>query len=86
MVIELITTSSDGRSNRSVEVRSIPSTTSRDAWSATSPKMVCLKVRCGCGPTVMKNCEPLVPGPALAMASRYGLLNASSGWNSSANV
>ena len=22
----------------------------------------------------MKNCDPLVPGPALAIASRYGLL------------
>ena len=58
-----------GHRGRSCVV-AIESTTSRLAWSATSPKIVCLRLRCGVGPTVMKNCEPLVPGPALAMASR----------------
>ena len=60
----------DGLSPRPVGVVSIASTTSREAWSATSPKIVCLKFSHGVAPTVMKNCEPLVPGPALAMASR----------------
>ncbi|COX39866.1 Uncharacterised protein [Mycobacterium tuberculosis] len=32
--------------------------------------MVWRRFRCGVLPTVMKNCEPLVPGPALAIASR----------------
>ena len=51
-------------------VLAILSTTARDAASATSPKIVCLRLRCGVGPTVMKNCDPLVPGPAFAIASR----------------
>ena len=38
--------------------------------SMTSPKMVCLPVSHGVGTVVMKNWEPFVPGPALAMASR----------------
>ena len=38
----------------------------------TTPKMVCLLSSHGVGPTVMKNCDPLVPGPVLAIASRYG--------------
>ena len=50
------------------------STTSRLGPSATSPKIVCLPLSHGVAPTVMKNCEPLVPLPmrlpALAMASR----------------
>src|SRR5215475_8019230 len=41
--------------------------------STTSPKMVCLPVSHVVGATVMKNCEPLVFGPALAMASLPGL-------------
>ena len=65
-----MTTSDSGRSRRSVWVLAILSTTARDSASATSPKIVCLRLRCGVGPTVMKNCEPLVPGPALAIASR----------------
>src|ERR1019366_169183 len=36
------------------------------------PKMVCLPFRCGVGTSVMKNCEPLVCGPLLAMARRPG--------------
>gem|GEM_PF-2395411 len=42
MLIEVITTSSAGRSNRSTDVVAMASTTAREAWSATSPKMVCL--------------------------------------------
>ena len=53
-----------------VGVVAIASTTSREDWSATSPKMVCLPVSHGVAPTVMKNCEPLVPGPAFAIARR----------------
>ena len=65
-----MTTGSTGRSPPPVGVVAIASTTSRDAWSATSPKIVCLKFSHGVAPTVMKNCEPLVPGPAFAIASR----------------
>jgi hypothetical protein len=50
----------------------ILSTTSREAWSATSPKIVCLPWSQVVGAVVMKNCEPLVPLPmrlpALAIA------------------
>ena len=65
-----ITTGSTGRSPAPVGVVAIASTTSRLSWSATSPKIVCLSVQVRGRPTVMKNCEPLVPGPALAIASR----------------
>lgn len=34
------------------------------------PKTTCLPSKCGVGTVVMKNCEPLVFGPALAMLSR----------------
>jgi hypothetical protein len=54
--------------------------------STTSPKIVCLKFSQVVAATVMKNCEPLVPGPALAIASRYGRSKLSSGWNSSLKV
>ena len=40
----------------------------------------------GVGTTVMKNCDPLVPGPAFAIASRYGRSKSSSEWNSSLKV
>ena len=40
------------------------------APSMTSPKIVCLPLSHGVGATVTKNCEPFVPGPELAMASR----------------
>ncbi|SHS95876.1 Uncharacterised protein [Mycobacteroides abscessus subsp. abscessus] len=66
----MITTSSVGRSPRSTAVEAMESTTCCEAGSTTSPKMVWRRFRCGVLPTVMKNCEPLVPGPALAMASR----------------
>ena len=46
------------------------STTFWEAGSVTSPKIVCLPVSQAVAPTVMKNCEPFVPGPAFAMASR----------------
>src|SRR6185295_19373770 len=78
-VIDSITTGSVGRSLRSVAVVAMALTTFCDSESTTSPKIVCLRFRCGVLPTVMKNCEPLVPGPALAIASRYGLSKASSG-------
>ncbi|MEZ5180542.1 MAG: hypothetical protein R2702_01465 [Acidimicrobiales bacterium] len=44
-------------------MEAMASTTALIAPSATSPKMVWRFWRCGVGPTVMKNCEPLVPGP-----------------------
>src|SRR5581483_10432798 len=43
--------------------------------STTSPKMVCLPVSHVVGATVMKNCDPFVFGPALAIASFPGLSN-----------
>ena len=36
------------------------------------PNTTCLPSRCGVGTVVMKNCEPFVPGPALAMLNRPG--------------
>src|SRR3954463_15074716 len=80
-----IVTSLAGRSRPSVFSPAILSTTARLSASATSPKMVCLPVSQVVGATVMKNCDPLVPGPALAIASRYGLVKPSSGWISSLN-
>src|SRR5215469_17053967 len=41
--------------------------------STTSPKMVCLPVSHDVGATVMKNWQPLVLGPELAIASLPGL-------------
>src|SRR5262249_40945535 len=61
-VTEVIVMSSTGRSLRPVRVLAILSTTARLSASATSPKIVCLRFRCGVGPTVMKNCEPFVFG------------------------
>src|SRR3977135_3690771 len=71
-VIDSIITGSVGRSLRSTAVVAIASTTFCESGSTASPKIVCLRVRWGVLPTVMKNCEPLLPGPALAIASRYG--------------
>ena len=71
-----ITMSDTGRSPGPVGAAAIASTTSREDWSATSPKMVCLRLSHVVGATVMKNCEPLVPGPAFAIASRYGPVEA----------
>jgi len=70
MVIDSMTTASVGRSLPSVLVVEIASTTFCDSGSATSPKIVWRRFKCGVLPTVMKNCEPLVPGPALAIASK----------------
>ena len=42
-----MTTGSTGRSPRPVRTLAISSTTSRLAWSATSPKIVCRRFRCG---------------------------------------
>ena len=69
-VIDEIVTSVRGRSAEPVSTAAIASTTSRYSWSATSPKMVCLKFSHVVGATVMKNWEPFVLGPAFAMASR----------------
>src|SRR3954470_24943494 len=80
-----IVTSSTGRSRPSVFSPAILSTTARLSASATSPKMVCLPVSHVVAATVMKNCDPLVPGPALAIASRYGFVKPSSGGISSLN-
>ena len=46
--------------------------TSRTVWASHWPKMVCLPLSCGTAASVMKNCEPLVLGPELAMARRPG--------------
>ena len=64
MVTDWSTTSVAGRSPGTVCTRLILSTTS--APPMTSPKIVCLPFSHGVGPTVIKNCEPLVPGPAFA--------------------
>jgi len=73
MATFLTTTSFAGRSWRLRGTAVIFFTTS--CPSTTSPKIVCLPVSQSVGPTVMKNCEPLVFGPALAMASLPGLSN-----------
>ena len=39
----------------------------------TLPKIVCLLSSQGVAVVVMKNCDPLVPGPALAILTVYGL-------------
>ena len=69
-----MTTGSLGRSRRSVAVVAMASTTFCDSGSTTSPKMVCLRFRCGVLPTVMKNCEPLVPGPRVRHRQQVGLV------------
>src|SRR5438874_347320 len=50
------------------------------------PKIVCRPSRCGVGTSVMKNCEPFVPGPEFAMASRPATSNLRSGENSSSKL
>ena len=84
MVTDCSTTGVTGRSPGAVGTWVIALITSTP--SMTSPKIVCLPFSHGVAATVMKNCEPLVPGPALAIASRYGLSNRRSGWISSANL
>src|SRR5262249_23667000 len=65
-----ITTSLFGRSWRLRGTEAILLATS--CPSITSPKIVCLPVSHSVGATVIKNCEPLVLGPAFAMASLPG--------------
>ena len=65
-----------GRSPGPVGVLAIASTTFADCSSATWPKMVCRWFRCGVGPTVMKNCEPLVPGPGVRHRQQVGPVEA----------
>jgi hypothetical protein len=69
-----MTTGSTGRSPGPVWVVAMASTTSREAWSATSPKIVCLKFSHVVAPTVMKNCEPVVERAAAAVAGVVVLL------------
>ena len=57
-----------------VGVLPIASTTSRLAWSATSPKIVCLPFSHGVGPTVTKNCDPLVPGAGVGHREQVRLV------------
>src|SRR5690606_3515880 len=75
------TTSRRGRSARFRGVRAMARTTSIP--STTSPKIVWWLLSQGVGTSVMKNCEPLVSGPALAMASSPGRSNFRPLWNSS---
>ena len=72
MVTRSITTGSTGRSPRPVWAAEIASTTSRPASSATSPKIVCLRLSQGWAPTVMKNCDPLVPGTGVGHGQQVG--------------
>src|SRR5215213_8040293 len=51
--------------------------------STTSPKTACLSSSQGVATYVMKNCDPPVFGPALAMERMPGLSWRSWGWNSS---
>lgn len=71
----LITTGVTGTSCAPVGVVAILSTTACEAASLTAPKIVCLRFNHVVGATVMKNCEPFVPGPELAIARMYGASN-----------
>lgn len=53
--------------------------------SLTRPKIVCLPSRWGVGASVMKNCDPLVLGPELAMLRIPAPVCFKAGWISSAN-
>jgi hypothetical protein len=53
--------------------------------SFTRPKIVCLPSKWGVGARVMKNCEPLVFGPELAILSIPAPVCFNAGWISSAN-
>src|SRR5215472_9633625 len=66
----VIFTGLNGRSLRgSVAARAICFTSSLlSHW----PKIVCRPSRCGVGTSVMKNCDPFVFGPELAIAKRPG--------------
>src|SRR5205085_4266268 len=54
--------------------------------SITRPKTLCLPSSHGVATWVMKNCEPLVFGPALAIERMPGPVCFRSLWNSSANL
>src|ERR1019366_9031424 len=64
------TTSLVGLSREAVGTRAMFFTTSIPA--ITVPKTECLLSRCGVARSVMKNCEPLVAGPELAIESTPG--------------
>src|ERR1035437_60431 len=81
ILMRMILGGSFGRLLRgSAAMRAIFFTTSR-SWHC--PKIVCLPLRWGVGTSVMKNCEPLVLGPLLAIASRPGWSKVREGLNSS---
>src|SRR5690606_16520551 len=86
MVTDSKTTSWVGRSLASVGTWEIATATSRLSSSATSPKMVCMPSSHGVGTVVMKNWDPFVFGPELAMASLPGSSKIRSGWISSSKV
>lgn len=65
-----MTTGVCGRSLPSVSTISMRLTSAIP--SATSPNTTCLPSRCGVVRNVMKNCDPLVPGPAFAIDNRPG--------------
>ena len=56
-----------GTSVRSVSARLISFTTSMLFFAIISPNTTCFPSKCGAGPVVMKNCEPFVFSPALAI-------------------
>ena len=70
---ELNFTACTGLSFAPVLTAAIASITFWLAASFTSPKIECLRFSQAVAATVIKNCDPLVFGPAFAIASRYGL-------------
>ena len=76
-----ILTSSKGLSFLSVRTFSSAMTTSEPL--VTRPKTVCLPSSRGIAAVVMKNCEPLVLGPQLAIDTVNGRSCLNLGWNSS---
>ncbi|KAI9908743.1 hypothetical protein PsorP6_003607 [Peronosclerospora sorghi] len=63
-----MTTGTTGLSLFSVSSSSTRFTISKP--STTLPNTTCLPSRCGVGTVVMKNCDPFVPGPALAIDNK----------------
>lgn len=72
-----------GRSISPVGVPSIRLTTSIDASSRTLPNTTCRPSNHGQATVVMKNCDPLVPGPAFAIDNRPGTVCFNSKFSSS---
>src|SRR5262249_27261409 len=68
-----------GRSGLSLASRGTRAIALTTAMPPHWPKIVYFPSRSACATSVMKNCEPAVPGPALAMASRPGRSNLSPG-------